>query len=112
MPSKDKEKQKLRSRKHYEQNREKILKQSAERQLKLSTWVNEYKSSRGCSRCPENDSACLDCHHTDPSQKKFAIGYMIKACKTLEDIQLELTKCIILCANCHRKLHRNEQRIL
>lgn len=64
----------------------------------------EYLKDKKCSRCPESESCCLDFHHlgnkTDTVSDLSGKGVPWK--KVLEEIQ----KCIILCANCHRKEHR------
>lgn len=63
----------------------------------------EYKGG-SCSKC--NYSKCiaaLEFHHLDPNEKDFGIGSGdIKAWKK---VKIELDKCIILCANCHREEH-------
>lgn len=66
-------------------------------------WLEEQKAA-GCSRCPEKFPACLDFHHLDPATKRFMIGPSVLN-HTLEDLEAEMAKCIILCANCHRKEH-------
>ena len=59
---------------------------------------------------------CLDCgkkyphqvyefHHLDPKTKKFTWTKLrLQSEKTLK---LELAKCVLLCANCHRIRHIN-----
>jgi ribosomal protein L30E len=64
-----------------------------------------WKAERGCSRCSESDSACLDFHHRDPSKKKFQVGWGVWEGYTWNKLMKEAAKCIIVCANCHRKLH-------
>lgn len=63
----------------------------------------EWKSQQKCSMCPEDSSECLDFHHLDPNEKDFdpsrAKDYGWKRFLT------EIEKCIILCSNCHRKVH-------
>lgn len=77
---------------------------------KKQKWVNEYKAERGCSKCSETDPVCLDFHHLDPATKSFGIhwgaGHQVNQEKMLAEIQ----KCIIICANCHRKLHAKEDK--
>lgn len=65
--------------------------------------MKEYKIHRGCAECGENHPAVLDLHHTDPAVKDLhpsgASGRKI--------FYEEVEKCIVLCSNCHRKLHYN-----
>jgi hypothetical protein len=44
-----------------------------------------------------------DLHHIDPSQKEMGWDKMRLASE--EKTQLELAKCVLLCANCHRIRH-------
>lgn len=55
-----------------------------------------------CTVCNYNkNTAALEFHHLDPSQKDFEINTNL----SLENLRLELAKCICLCANCHREIH-------
>ena len=57
-----------------------------------------------CSRCGYDKSlSALQFHHTDPSQKEFHLGNKrgITWDKQLE----ELSKCELVCANCHAEIH-------
>ena len=51
----------------------------------------------GYCKCQEG----LDFHHLDPSKKEFGIG---KTIRSWNRVQIELRKCILLCANCHREV--------
>jgi 5-methylcytosine-specific restriction endonuclease McrA len=73
----------------------------------------KYKLQSGgkCQTCGYDK--CLDAlqfHHKIPSDKKFNIGDAIWGIKKISksDIQLEISKCILLCANCHFELHSIE----
>ena len=53
---------------------------------------------------------CLDAlqyHHNDPSQKEFDVSSAIwgKSNATNQQIQDELKKCTLVCANCHFEIH-------
>lgn len=63
-----------------------------------------WKSQQKCILCGEDEPSALDCHHLDPTEKEFSISSasMIKKWAVLEK---ELEKCVILCSNCHRKVH-------
>lgn len=58
-----------------------------------------------CSKCWETyDPVCYDFHHTDPSQKDFTIGENMSVGE--ERFFTEVSKCVLLCANCHRITHK------
>jgi len=48
--------------------------------------------------------AAFDFHHIDPKQKDFTITNEI-ANKPFKELENEVKKCILLCANCHRVVH-------
>jgi hypothetical protein len=65
--------------------------------------INEYKQSLSCKKCGEKRFYLLEFHHTDPSQKDYAISDKIRV--DLEKLLPELEKCDPLCCNCHREWH-------
>ena len=85
------------SKEHIRQGR---LRRSAERRGSL--W--DYKAEHPCERCGEADPSCLDFHHRDPGAKEFSLGAEGKN-KSFKRLLVEIEKCAVLCANCHRKLH-------
>lgn len=69
------------------------------------------KSKLSCSNCGYNKCiAALDFHHLNPGEKEIGISQLIKKNCSIEKIEEELKKCIVLCANCHRELHYNERQ--
>ena len=50
----------------------------------------------------ERSIAALEFHHRDPRTKKFGIGAFTSS---RERLNLELEKCDLVCANCHRVRH-------
>ena len=63
-------------------------------------WVAEIKLERGCARCGYKEHACaLDFNHLDPQQKSRRIASDVT---TKEQLLEEVSKCEVLCANCHR----------
>lgn len=65
----------------------------------------EYKGNK-CVHCNLDDPEhpeIYDFHHLEPNKKDFTIG---KTIKKFESLKKELDKCILLCANCHRKIHK------
>jgi hypothetical protein len=57
-----------------------------------------------CALCPESDQCCLDFHHVDPSLKRARCYNLARYSWRL--LRAELVKCVVLCANCHRKEHK------
>lgn len=82
-----------------------------EYKARIRRLVCEYKSARGCIQCGESHIACLDLHHRDPKQKEIDPSNMIKRGWGPERVKLELDKCDVICANCHRKLHWEERNM-
>lgn len=58
-----------------------------------------------CKTCGENHPACLEFHHLDPENKDNDIAYMVNTGYSIARILREIEKCVVLCSNCHRKLH-------
>lgn len=62
-----------------------------------------YKTSRGCKRCGDRSlpARCYDLHHRDPTTKTIPANRLaIDA--GWPRLLLEIAKCDVLCANCHR----------
>ena len=104
----NKEKMRLYRREWYNRNKEQEQKKARTkgviRRQNMRRWYNDYKSTLTCSMCPESESVCLDFHHKDPNKKEFSIGHQV-ASKGKATLMKEIKKCVVLCANCHRKLH-------
>lgn len=90
--------------KNREVQNERIRANAKQAKARAVEYVIEVKK-QGCSKCPEKHSACLDFHHVDPSTKVYGISVLVNCNFGLETIKQEIEKCILLCANCHRKLH-------
>lgn len=68
-------------------------------------WLIQYRLDHPCSRCGESHPACLDFHHKDPTQKRFALSSPMALRVTARIFNAEFQKCELICANCHRKEH-------
>lgn len=55
----------------------------------------------GYSKCPD----VFEFHHLDPAGKDFHWGQINGWIRGWSHIVLELKKCVMLCANCHREVH-------
>lgn len=79
-------------------------KQALDRQRKLKQEAIDYKGG-SCQICGYNRcNGALEFHHLDPNEKDFSISELKKT-NMNEKIKLELDKCILVCANCHREIH-------
>lgn len=74
---------------------------------KSKQWFIDYKSTLKCSQCNENHPSCLEFHHLNPKLKENGIAKMVSNNVDKKLILKEIEKCIILCSNCHKKLHYN-----
>jgi protein-arginine kinase activator protein McsA len=111
MPYKDKERQREYMRgwhkRTWPQRRAGHKEQAKARYAALRVWFKALKSSLVCEECGEDHPACLEFHHTDPDEKDMAVTNLVSQQTSKERILAEISKCTVLCANCHRKLHYN-----
>jgi hypothetical protein len=115
MPWVDKEKKRLYdqqwNREFYRKNREAELARVSKRKRELGNWLREYKSKLTCEICPESDPVCLDFHHRDAKTKDFTIATLKQNGWSIDKVLREIKKCMVVCANCHRKLHARRGQV-
>lgn len=75
-----------------------------------ANFLREYKEYHKCQKCGEGRAVCLDMHHRDPTTKAFDISECA-ADKALGTLGVELAKCDVLCANCHRIVHAETRQV-
>lgn len=74
------------------------------RRDKLKELAIEYKGGC-CQKCGYNKClGALEFHHLDPNEKDFGIAEK-GITRSFEKLKVELDKCILVCANCHREMH-------
>lgn len=100
-------------RKHYQDNKELYKERSkfhtrryAKEGRKL---IYEFKLSNPCASCSESNPVVLEFHHIDPKKKRNDVSNMATHGYSIESIEKEIEKCIILCANCHRRKTAKQQ---
>ena len=104
MPFKNLKDRKEYHKKYYLKNKEKFSGRTNLFRLNISSKIEKIKSEKGCSKCGEMHPACLDFHHIDEKEKDHGISWIMRnSSKFL--LENEMKKCIVLCSNCHRKLH-------
>lgn len=90
--------------KYYENNKTEEKQRTKSFKISKRKWYTELKEKLSCP-CGEKHIAVLQFHHLNPEEKDFEISLAIGKNWSKQRIIDEMKKCIILCANCHLKLH-------
>jgi len=94
----------------YQQRREYMLQAVKRRRAKVRQMAVEFKGG-GCEICSYTRCIeALEFHHLDPTKKDFGIsakGYS----RSWEKAKVEIEKCVLLCANCHREFHARKLQL-
>lgn len=114
MPIKDPEKRREYNRRYYHaKDKKQQIERVTRRRALMKAEINAWKAAKACLHCGEKDPVCLEFHHVDPSTKDVEPSNMI-ADKgwTLDSIIKYLeTYCLLLCSNCHKKVHRELRQL-
>ncbi|MBX7222143.1 MAG: hypothetical protein K1Y36_19480 [Blastocatellia bacterium] len=95
------------TRHHYRQNKQAYLEKNARAFAQRRAFVRQAKQ-RPCADCGvQYPYYVMDFDHRDGDEKLFALNSVDRV--TLKAIKLEIEKCDVVCANCHRE--RTFQRI-
>lgn len=87
-----------------ENQKQKTANRNKERKQRDKIWLTNIKKELVCSICGENRHWVLDFHHKNPEEKEDNISNLLAKTTKLKILE-EISKCDILCANCHRDLH-------
>ena len=79
------------------------------RQIERREWYDNFKKTLKCEICGEDHPATIDFHHKDEKTKTNGITQMLSGNYSIKRIKEEIDKCQILCSNCHRKLHYEQE---
>lgn len=94
---------------HYKKKKQYYKDKAALRRKEIKLEFEEIKSKLFCKECGETHISCLDFHHTNPNEKDIEVSSAVCRSWSKKKIEDEIKKCIVLCANCHRKLHYKEK---
>lgn len=72
---------------------------------------NDYLSTHHCVDCGESRIPVLHFHHINSQEKSNGISRMTRNA-SLEKLKIEISKCEVLCANCHTIRHSKEDHRL
>lgn len=70
------------------------------RRKKTRAWIMQYLIQNSCVDCGESDIVVLEFDHR--GDKKADVSEMIRY-HSLDMVKLEVAKCDVRCANCHRR---------
>jgi hypothetical protein len=75
------------------------------RKYNARTYLKRLKRERPCVECGEADFRCLDFHHSNGHEKLANLSHLATDGATIDRLNRELQKCVVLCKNCHAKEH-------
>lgn len=93
--------------KHPDRVRASIKAWNKSRYRTLRQFVLDYLSIHPCVDCGEEDPIVLEFDHIK-GKKLERIANLCRRGLSLDRLKLEVAKCEVRCANCHRKRHAKE----
>lgn len=106
LPYACKDKQRKAQRLHYLANKSDYIRRSREGKARHRAAVRDYIAAylltHPCVDCGEADPIVLEFDHRDRGQKAFNIGDAQRGV-SIAALKLEIAKCDVRCANCHRR---------
>jgi hypothetical protein len=93
-------------REHYLANKQRYVDQARaskrRRRAERTALLFDYFRQHPCADCGESGPMVLEFDHLDAGEKSFAIGSAVPY-RNWDSILLEISKCEVVCANCHRR---------
>lgn len=86
---------------HYQRNKQKYIDKAAKRSKMIVNYVRDIRRKSFCVDCGISDWRVLDFDHLPQYEKLFTIGEKIRY-HSIAQIEAEIAKCEVVCANCHR----------
>lgn len=94
-------------RQHYLENRDYYLNKSIRRKKLVREQAYEYISTylfeHPCVDCGEFDILVLEFDHKDRTSKVSEVSRIINSTGSISRLIVEISKCDVRCANCHRR---------
>jgi len=110
MPYKDPETRRAKAREYYKANPEATKLRSAKNKRRVRADFAAFKAKLACTKCGENHPATLDFHHHTPHPDNIKINELVRAGRISLAMREIEEKCVVLCSNCHRKHHYEENK--
>ena len=107
----DPEAQKQYAREHYARNKtlykRRALEYTRKQRDAIRAYLLAHLEQNPCVDCGETDPVVLEFDHQ--IDKSFALGRAVSHSYGLKKIEMELEKCEVRCANCHRRKTAHER---
>lgn len=91
------------ARNYYLRNKQATIDGAGQRYRDLLVVYRAWRETLSCCQCNEKETVCLEFHHSDPLLKEQNVIRMVA--RGPKSVVKELKKCVVVCANCHRKIH-------
>ena len=85
-------------------HRANVRRRSAAIKKEYKRRIGEHLMAHPCVDCGEADVRVLDFDHLDAADKRADIAWLVNAGGRWRDIELEIAKCEVRCANFHRRV--------
>lgn len=96
----------------YERNRETHITNTRENKKRAiqegQQFIWDYLTTHPCVDCGETDPVVLEFDHVR-GRKRKAVGDLARQGYSIDAIKMEIAKCVVRCANCHRKKTHRER---
>lgn len=93
----------------YTKNKSKRIKKVLERNTRVRKEHREYVNSikaKGCVKCGYKKClTAIDFHHLKSENKEMGIARATTQGWSIERLDKEISKCIVVCKNCHAEIH-------
>ncbi|HEX8843332.1 MAG TPA: hypothetical protein VF791_01630 [Pyrinomonadaceae bacterium] len=94
---------------HYKENKEYYKKKAKVNDQKKVARFHEFLIGKSCVDCGESDPIVLEFDHCT-GKKQFTIANMLARKMGWDSLMKEIAKCVVRCANCHRRKTAKEHK--
>jgi hypothetical protein len=87
-----------------DQHRANVRRRTVATRIEYKRRIGAHLAAHPCVDCGETDVRVLDFDHDVGSAKRADIAALVAACGRWSDVEAEIAKCSVRCANCHRRV--------
>ena len=88
---------------HHEKYKAKARQNSAQYKERMRQFLLDFFAEHSCVDCDETDPVVLEFNHRPDEVKVECVTTMIWNRKPFDLIEIEIAKCDVRCANCHKR---------